>query len=107
MESQPYAATMQDEMIREIESSKPEYLVWVAYKLSWMVNSASDMEIFNWCQKYADEFYEKVGIVDTRATGETIHLWDDDARNYHGSSQQYIVIYKRKSETGIDSSKAN
>jgi hypothetical protein len=96
MESQPYAATMQGEMMREIESNKPEYLVWVAYKLSWMVNSASDMEIFNWCQKYAGEFYDKVGIVDTQANGETIYLWDDDARNYQGSSQQYIVVYKRK-----------
>jgi hypothetical protein len=96
MESQPYAATMQREMIREIESSRPEYLVWVAYKFSWMVGPASDLEIFNWCQKYAGEFYDKVGIVDTRATGETIYLWDDDARNYKGSSQQYIAVYKRK-----------
>jgi hypothetical protein len=54
------------------------------------------MEIFNWCQKYAGQFYDKVGIVDTRATGETIYLWDDDARNYQGSSQQYIAVYKRK-----------
>jgi 4-amino-4-deoxy-L-arabinose transferase-like glycosyltransferase len=96
MESQPYAAPMQGEMIREIESNKPEYLVWVAYKLSWMHNSSSDMDIFNWCQKYAGEFYDKVGIVDTRATGETIYLWDDDARNYQGSVEQYIVVYKRK-----------
>ena len=96
MESQPYAATMQREMIREIESNKPEYLVWVGYKLSWMVNSSSDLQIFGWFQKYAGEFYEKVGIVDTRATGETIYLWDDDARNYHGSVEQYLVVYKRK-----------
>ena len=96
MESQPYAATMQDEMIREIESNKPEYLVWVGYKLSWLVQPSSNLQIFDWFQKYAGEFYEKAGIVDTRATGKTIYLWDDDARNYHGSVEQYLVVYKRK-----------
>jgi hypothetical protein len=96
METQPYAVKMQHEMINEIETNKPEYLVWIGYKLSWMASSSSDLQIFDWFQKYAGEFYEKVGIVDTRATGKTTYLWGDDARNYHGSVEQYLVVYKRK-----------
>jgi len=96
MESQPYALKMQGEMIREIESGKPEFLVCVFYEFSWGIRPDSDLTILRWFDQYAREFYDRVGIVDTRSTGETIYLWGDEARNYHGSVEQYLTVYKRR-----------
>ena len=48
MESQPYAAQMQRQMISEIESIRPAFLVLVMYKTSWLIRQASDVTILHW-----------------------------------------------------------
>jgi 4-amino-4-deoxy-L-arabinose transferase-like glycosyltransferase len=47
MEPQPYAQTMQREMMAEIEAGRPEYLVWVGYDNSWNVRPSSDRAVFD------------------------------------------------------------
>ena len=95
MEPQPAAMTMQREMMSEIESNKPEYLVWVGSDNSWLVRPTSDREIFDWFGAYAGEFYEKVGIAGTNLAGDTVYLWDAAARNFQGPLGQNLVIYRR------------
>ena len=105
MENQPYAATMQHEMIREIESAKPEYFVVVINSYSWMFQESSDMEIWVWAQKYTDEYYDCVGLVDLRRGTPGLNLWGDATKNfisklaqyYTGNPGQYLEVYKRKS----------
>jgi 4-amino-4-deoxy-L-arabinose transferase-like glycosyltransferase len=96
MEDQPYAATMQHRMIKEIELAKPEYLVIAVNRYSWLVTKSSNLEILDWTQKYADTNYDRVGIVDRRLGKPEIQLWDGDARNYHGKLEQYLGVYKHK-----------
>jgi hypothetical protein len=96
VEPQINAARMQQEMIHEIESNKPEYLVWVGYANSWRTDPSASREIFDWIAKYAGKFYDRVGLVDTHSDGKTIYLWNEEARNYHGPVETYITIYKRK-----------
>jgi hypothetical protein len=96
METQPYAGFMQREMEREIEAAQPEFLVDVGYDNSWVVRSGSDLGILHWFKSYAAKSYERVGIIDTRSTGETRFLWGDDAKNYHGAVAQFLAIYRRK-----------
>jgi 4-amino-4-deoxy-L-arabinose transferase-like glycosyltransferase len=95
MERQPHAAEMQRDMIREIETNKPEYIVLVAYRNSLGFTDSSDLTILNWQKKYSEQFYEIACIVNERA-GETAYLSGEEARNYHGALAEYIVIYKRK-----------
>jgi len=95
-ESQPYAAKMQREMMSEIESNQPEYLVLVMYKFSWLLQSSSDPVVFHWVDWYAREFYEPVGAADLKPTGEIVYFWGDDARHFHDPLGQFIIIYKRK-----------
>ena len=63
MEPQPYAQTMQREMMAEIEAGRPEYLVWVGYDNSWNVRPSSDRAIFDWFARYSNEFYDRIGVV--------------------------------------------
>jgi hypothetical protein len=98
MEPQPYAPQMQKEMIHDIESIQPEYLIWVGFQNSWIAYPSSDREILYWFDKYAAEFYERVGVANSRADGTTIYLWNDDAKQFHTSNgAQYISVYRRKS----------
>ena len=57
---------MQREMIGEIESHQPEYLVWVGSANSWAVRSTSGREIFEWFNQYSREFYEITGLAAVR-----------------------------------------
>jgi 4-amino-4-deoxy-L-arabinose transferase-like glycosyltransferase len=58
MEPQKYARRMQDEMIGEIEASRPEYLIYVKSHWSWLQDEHSDTHIFNWAQQYLAAQYE-------------------------------------------------
>lgn len=95
MEQQPYAARMQREMIREIEAARPEYLVLVLYRYSWLFKDSSDTTILGWVKKYAAEYYEAAGVINTRPGGAMTCLWDDAARSFRGPFDQYLVVYKR------------
>jgi hypothetical protein len=99
MERQPYAAEMQREMIAEIESNRPEYLVFVAYRYSWLLTDSSDQTILQWEGKYVETFYEIACIVNERPDGQTDYLSGEEAKNYHGPLGQFMTVYKRKPET--------
>jgi hypothetical protein len=70
MEAQPNALKMQREMISEIESNRPEYLVWVGYGTSWEVRPDSPSAIFDWFGRYANDFYEPVARNGGPMTGD-------------------------------------
>ena len=96
MESQPYAAQMQREMISEIESNRPACLVLVMYKTSWLIRHASDVTILHWFDAYTKAYYERVGVIGVRPTGETVGVWGADAGNFHDPPDQFIMIYRRR-----------
>src|SRR5204862_8278454 len=48
MEPQKYASKMQQEMIREIERTRPKFLIFVVMPDSWLQRTESDWLIFTW-----------------------------------------------------------
>ncbi len=96
VQQQPYAAKMQQEMIREIESNRAEFIILVLYRYSWLFKDSSDTTILGWAKKYSDEFYEIAGVINASSNGEITCLWDEAAKSYRGPFDQYLVIYKRK-----------
>ena len=56
MEPQPYAAQMQREMISEVSSNTPDFLVFVPSADSWNVRSNSDQTIFHWFNQYSRDY---------------------------------------------------
>jgi hypothetical protein len=97
MEPQPFARKMQDEMIGEIESAKPEFLVIVNVTTSWLMVSKSDLHILDWLGGYAAANYRPVGLVDIISENETDYKWDDEAVGAQPRSQCYLWILRRKS----------
>ena len=97
MEPQPNALKMQRDMIREIESGKPEFLVWVQNNNSWIIRPASKRLIFDWFFNYANDSYERVGVVDQPSWDKVFFAWDAAAKNYHVADEPHILVFKRKS----------
>jgi 4-amino-4-deoxy-L-arabinose transferase-like glycosyltransferase len=98
MESQPNALEMQRDMIREIETNQPEFLLSVACGNSWLIQPRSDRTILRWCEEYAGRFYEPVGFVRKSSAGGVESFWDEAAKAHLTDGGEYIVIYKLKPE---------
>lgn len=96
MEKHPYALTMQQEMIREIEMAKPKYVVMVNIVSSWFALRPSISTIIEWGEKYAKEKYEVVGVIDIVDYELTQFLWEEDAKKYKPKGDNFITVLKRK-----------
>ena len=97
MEAQPNALKMQQEMIREVETNQPEFLLYVSCGNSWLFQPRSDRTILDWCQQYAGRFYEPVGLVRKNSAGVVESFWDDAAKAHLNDGGEYIAVFKRKS----------
>ncbi len=95
MEEQKYALQMQQQMISEVEAARPEALVWVNVRDSWLPQDHSQSLILAWGQKYVHDHYELTGVADIHMT-QTDYRWGDDAKNYQPRSNSVIFIFKRK-----------
>jgi len=99
MEPQPYAKTMQEEMIREIETAHPRYIVFSWITDSWLAQKDSDQGIVTWGRRYVRQCYDAVGVADIISEDDTRFAWDDDVRAYVASSGNLVYTFRRKSDT--------
>ena len=94
MELQPYAPMMQREMIREIETAAPRFLVFVSATRSWIARPGSDQTIFGWFETYQRGF-TRVGVVDILPQRETVYRWGDAAAGYAPRSDVWLMVFER------------
>src|SRR5262249_40428701 len=64
METHPFAHSMQQEMIAEIEAARPRFLVLVNVPTSWLARPGSSPAIIEWFREYAEKHYRVTGIAD-------------------------------------------
>jgi hypothetical protein len=95
MEVHPYALTMQREMMGEIETARPEFLVFVPHPSSWTRKVESETAILTWADKYVRDHYVLEGIADVVDTGAPI-LWGDEARTNRPRTETIVKVFKRK-----------
>jgi Gpi18-like mannosyltransferase len=98
MEPQPFAKTMQAEMIREIESAHPRYLVFVWVQRSWLPREDSDQGIVSWGKAYVHACYDPVGVADIFSKAKTNMVWDDDVLRYQALTSDLVYTFRRKSD---------
>ncbi|MDB6124821.1 MAG: hypothetical protein JWQ71_3814 [Pedosphaera sp.] len=97
MEQQPYALKMQREMISEIETAQPEYIVSVEDGDSWIIRQNSEQLIFNWSAKYLPTHYDRVGLLEILPDSRSSLRLDDEFKNHPQARDVYLNIFKRKS----------
>jgi hypothetical protein len=87
---------MQEEMIREIETARPMFLVFVNVSSSWLIRRNSSRLIFDWYRRYQHEHYETVGIVDILSRDNTVYRWNQECENYTPRSNAWLSVSMRK-----------
>jgi hypothetical protein len=105
MEPQPFAKTMQAEMIREIESAHPRYLVFAWIRYSWLAQQDSDQGIIEWGKAYVHDCYDPVGVADIFSKEKTNMVWDADVRTYQALTDDLVYTFRRKSDAPCTVSK--
>lgn len=93
MEPQKYALQMQEEMIREVESAKPKYVVYADVSVSWLAWPNSQRLVFDWAKNFLHEHYEIVGVADILAQPK--YRWGEDARSSQRRSPLGVYIFER------------
>jgi 4-amino-4-deoxy-L-arabinose transferase-like glycosyltransferase len=94
MEAQRYARQMQSEMIHEIESAKPKYLISLTIDTSWLHSPRSENRIFEWAQRYIADNYVPVGFVNIIAPDRVEYYFDDIPQKVPELGE-FILIYRR------------
>jgi hypothetical protein len=94
VEEQRFGSVMQDEMIREIDSIKPEYFVYVLMHESWNTREHADTRILDWTEAYIREHYELVGIAD--GGNHDVYRWGAGAANYRPRKLEFVMVFRRK-----------
>ena len=98
MEPQSYALPMQQQMIHEIETAKPAWVVMVRIGASWDKRPRSNTLIFDWFfNHYSPENLETVGVIDIVSLTQTDYYWQAEGRPMPPRSEFYVEIFKRKS----------
>jgi hypothetical protein len=92
-----FALELQKQMIREIESAKPKFLVFVNIPTSWLVRRSSEKLIFRWFRQYQKEYYRRVGVIDIVSRTKSVYRWHDRAVGYTPLSNYWLTVFQRAS----------
>lgn len=95
MAKHKFVTVMQEEMIKEIESARPKFLIFVAISTSWMAKEDSDKMIFNWFSQYQQKYYKRIGIIDLISEENTVYYWGDESLGYYPGSTSWIDVFER------------
>jgi hypothetical protein len=93
MDEQKYAATMQNEMIAEVESARPEYLVYVDNSRSWGTKHGSNMYIVAWAETYLHDNYTRVALAQDVRTQTCI---PEEVSKEHPRTTPTIYLFRRR-----------
>ena len=96
MEPQSYARQMQEEMIRQIESARPKYVIFIAVPTSWARRPESESLILTWADQYLKTYYDVVGLVNILSSDRTDYYFDQLPEPMP-PLVNYIFICRRKS----------
>jgi hypothetical protein len=93
MEKQPHAITMQGEFISEVESNRPQYVVYVNNPLSWLAGPDSEKKLLDWWPTY---WATNLNLVHTINTRQGPDLGDDGTTANLRNSANLVLILARK-----------
>jgi len=86
----------QQEFERDTEKAKPKFVVFFNHPLSLLVQPNVDRGVFDWANKYIQENYQIVGLVDMIEGQQSVYKYNEELNTYKPVSQNQIYIYQRK-----------
>jgi hypothetical protein len=91
-----HAGEMKQEMLREVEAARPEFVVDVHDRISWSVGFSPEPErLHEWLEQYLKSGnYQRVGVSED-INGQVVYRWDSDAAGYSPTSEFHMCLYQR------------
>ena len=89
-EEQPYAASMQQELISEIETARPDYMVLIQ---DWLIHPRTYPALFRWYGRYITENYRLISVM--RVNDGLQLRSEDEIRQSPGNLDAAIFLYQR------------
>jgi hypothetical protein len=96
------ALAMQQEMIREVEKTNPDYLVSVQVDSSWMQTPDSNTLIFEWLDAYSKAHFDLVALVEMLSNDRADYTWSAPKGPVSPRSNTWLAVYKRKPAADAD-----
>jgi hypothetical protein len=97
MEEHAFAATMQQQMIQEIERAKPDYAVFINDRYSWLPQAHSDRKLLDWWNAY---WPTNLNVVLTRAIQGEAELTargnPEATAPDRPPEPRYLILFKRE-----------
>jgi hypothetical protein len=84
------------EVKKDVEDSKPAFIVLVNHPFSWSFPRDSDQDLFKWSYSYMIQNYDIMGIADIIPGARPAYIWDQAAMTYKPKGEKYLLIFKRK-----------
>jgi hypothetical protein len=101
MEPQPFARRMQEEMIHDIETTRPGFIIFVDAPMSWFRQPDSDLRIFHWWDSYQTN-YTLVAIADVLTSEQTVCAWGAEVvKRYGGARGTALEVYQRITNSAV------
>ena len=94
MEPQPFAMTMQNDMIHDIETVRPKFIVYANVPWSWLRGPNSNLHILDWWREYSEKNYRMVGVADMTSAEQADYHWNEPF--YRPRSSVYLAVFQRK-----------
>lgn len=96
MEANPFAHKMQRDLIRQIETSRPKYLVYAGSPTSWLRTEKSDTLLHEWLPDWLSKHYSLVGLTETLSADWIQSYWDEDAADRAPLGPYFTLVLVRK-----------
>jgi len=84
-EKHPDTKKMQEEFIKKIEMTTPDFLVFAPSWFSEFGSKDEESKLLNWYENYRKSNYDIVGVANIISTKKTAYLWNDEASGYDPS----------------------
>ena len=102
LERQKYAIRMQEQMVDELNASRPKYVVFVDIQDSWLGAPGQtfkpDEKFLSWSKRYLRDCYELAGIADIPPSGPATFVWENVAA-YRPRSKSIVYTYRSRTDT--------
>lgn len=95
MEQQPFAMSMQRQMIDEITAASPKFIVYVKTPNSWAERENSPRLVFDWADWFLAKKYKRVGVIDIISFEQTQYIYGNSALDYTPRSPVYVLMFER------------
>jgi Dolichyl-phosphate-mannose-protein mannosyltransferase len=96
MENHRYSGQMQSQLITEIESTAPAFIVVVHNSASWLLRADSLNKVLDWGNSYIPLRYDEVGIVEIFGYKPTRYLWGAETAGYEPTAESFVSVFRRR-----------